>query len=336
MAITKLSDVVNAANMGAFMRFFGKAYHDNSAFLKSGIAAIDPAIQARINEAGTGGYLVNMPFWGDLMGDEEVITDTTGSGDSSLTVNKIAADKDVAVITRRAKAFGITDLAVDLAGDDPLGWIASRLGAYWARRDEAKLLATLKGVFTASTGAGKDLIADLSGSTLSKTTMIMAAQKLGMHKGDLIGIAMHSAVEAALAGLETTSCLYTAGTADGVLSKYCGKSIVMDDNLRYNPTASAVDGLPANCAEIYLFGRGAVALGDAKSKVPFEVGRDPLKNGGEEFVVSRHAGIAHIRGIAYAGTDKNPSNTVLGTAGSWHMVYDKEDIRVVKAIVKIA
>lgn len=336
MAITKLSDVVSAANMSAFLAFFNKAYHDNSAFLKSGIAATDPAIQSRIAEAGVGGYLVKMPFWGDLDGEEEKLVDAgSGGADTSLTVSKIAANQDVAVITRRAKAFGITDLAVDLAGDDPMGWIASRLGAYWARRDEAKLLATLKGIFTASTGAGKDNMIDLSGAALGKTTILTAAQVLGDRKTELVGIAMHSAVEAALAGLDVSSTLYKPSEG-GTLSSYCGKSLVMDDNLRYNPESTTKDGLAAGCAEIYLFGRGAVALADAKEKTPFEAGRDPLKNGGEEYVVSRHANIAHLRGIKYKGTDSNPDNTVLATAANWEKVYNTKDIRVVKAIVKIA
>ena len=329
MAITKLSDVVSAASMSAFTQFFKKAYHDNSTFLKSGIAATDPVIAARCAQAGFGGKTVNMPFWGDLTGDDNVSSDT---GD--ITIEKIAAGQDVAVITRRDKAFGITDLAVDLAGDDPMGWIASRLGAYWARRDEAKIINVLTGIFAAG-GAGANLIYDISSEAgsaaiLDKDTMIWAAQKLGDKKTNLTAIAMNSVAEAFLASIDAQSTLYRPSDAKGTLPTYNGKSIVMDDNLGYDPTTKK--------AEIYLFGAGAVALNDVPSKNPFEAGRDPLKNGGEDYVVSRHAGIAHLRGIKWTNntcSGATPTNAELALAANWSKVYDDKDIRVVKLVCKL-
>lgn len=328
MAVTKLSDVVSSASMSAFTLFFNKAYHDDSVFLRSGIAATDPVIAARCAQAGFGGKTVNMPFWGDLTGDDNVSSDT---GD--IEISKITAGQDVAVITRRDKAFGITDLAVDLAGDDPMGWIASRLGAYWARRDEAKIINVLKGIF-ADGGAGTNLVYDISGAVgnaavLDKDTLIWAAQKLGDKKTNLTAVAMNSAAEAFLSSLDAQSTLYRPSDAKGTLPTYNGKSIVMDDNLGYDPTSKV--------AEIFLFGNGAIALNDVPSKNPFEADRDPLKNGGEDYVVSRHAGIAHVRGMKWVGTPAGvtPTNAELATAANWSKVYDDKDIRVVKLICKL-
>lgn len=325
MAITKLSDVVSAASMQAFTPWFMKAYHDASNFLKSGIAATDSVIAERCRQAGFSGKTVNMPFWGDLQGDDEVLSDS-----SDISLNKIDADQDVAVITRRAKAFGITDLAVDLAGSDPMAWIASRLGAYWARRDEAKVLATLRAIFTASTGAGKDLLLDASSATLDKDTLLWAAQVLGDKKAELTGIAMNSAADAFLGSLDAKSTLYRGAEQPGQLPSYNGRKIVMDDNLAYDSTS--------HVAEIYLFGAGAVALNDVPSKTPLEAGRDPLKNGGEDYIVSRHANIAHVRGFAWKGTPSGatPTNVELGIASNWQKVYDVKDIRVVKLLTRLA
>ena len=329
MAVTKLSDVVSAASMAAFTPFFNKAYHDNSVFLRSGIAATDPVIAARCAQAGFGGKTVNMPFWGDLNGDDGVSSDT---GD--IEVSKISAGQDVAVITRRDKAFGITDLAVDLAGDDPMGWIASRIGAYWARRDEAKIIQTLKGIFD-SGGAGANLVYDISdgagsAAILDKDTLIWAAQKLGDKKANLTAVAMNSVAEAFLASLDAQSTLYRPSDAKGTLPTYNGEAIVMDDNLGYNPSTKV--------AEIYLFGAGAVALNDVPSKNAFEAGRDPLKNGGEDYVVSRHANIAHVRGFKWTAntcTGATPSTTELANTATWSKVYDDKDIRVVKLVCKL-
>lgn len=328
MAITKLSDVVNNASMAAFTPFFTKSYHDNSTFLRSGIAASDPVIAARCAAAGFGGKTINMPFWGDLDGAENVSTDT---GD--ISIDKISSGQDVAVITRRDKAFGITDLAVDLAGDDPMGWIASRLGAYWARRDQVKVLSTLKGIFKASTGAGKDLIYDISGlsgtsAVLGRDTLLWAAQLLGDKKANLTAIAMNSAAETLLTTIDAQSSLYKP-SEQGNLASYNGKALIVDDNLGYDSSTKV--------AEIYLFGAGAVAMNDVPSKNPFEAGRDPLRNGGEDFVVSRHAGIAHVRGFKWGGTPAGatPTNSELETAANWTKVYDVKDIRVVKVIAKL-
>ncbi len=329
MAITKLSDVVSAASMAAFTPFFNKAYHDNSVFLRSGIAATDPAIASRCAQAGFGGKTVNMPFWGDLTGEENVSSDT---GD--IEISKIAAGQDVAVITRRDKAFGITDLAVDLAGDDPMGWIASRLGAYWARRDNVKIIQTLKGIF-ASGGAGANLVYDISNEAgsaaiLDKETLIWAEQLLGDKKAYLTAVAMNSAAEAFLRTFDVNSTIYRPSDATkGALATYDGKSIVMDDNLGFDSVTKK--------AEIYLFGAGAVALNECPCKNPFEAGRDPLKNGGEDYVVSRHAGIAHVRGMKWVGTPDgaSPSNTELANSANWSKVYDDKDIRVVKLVCKL-
>jgi len=334
MAITKLSDVVSAASMSAFTQFFNKAYHDNSVFLRSGVAATDPVIAARCAAAGFGGKTVNMPFWGDLTGDEEVLADVSGSADTNLSINNISAGQDVAVITRRAKAFGITDLAVDLAGDDPMGWIASRLGAYWARRDEAKLLSTLKGIFTATTGAGADLVYDISGETgsaavLGKDTLLWAAQLLGDKKANLTAVAMNSAAETLLTTIDAQSSLYKP-SEQGNLASYNGKTLIVDDNLAYDSTTKK--------AEIYLFGAGAVAMNDCPEKMPFEAGRDALKNGGQDYVVSRHAGICHLRGFKWTSntcTGATPTNAELETVANWSKVYDNKDIRVVKVIAKL-
>lgn len=328
MAITKLSDVVSAASMAAFTAFYRKAYEEASPLIKSGIAATDPLIAARCAQAGFGGKTVNMPFWGDLDGEENVSSD---SGD--ITVDKISASQDVAVITRRDKAFGVTDLAVDLAGDDPMAWIASRIGAYWAKRDNIKVINTLKGIFT-SGGAGENLVYDISGgagsaAVLDKDTMIWAAQKLGDKKSNLTAVAMNSAAEAFLSSLDAQSTLYRPSEAPGKVATYNGKAIVMDDNLGFNTSTKV--------AEIYLFGAGAVALNDCPSKTPFETGRDPLKNGGQEYIVSRHAGIAHVRGIKWVGTPDGatPTNAELATAASWSKVYADKDIRVVKLVCKL-
>src|SRR5690606_2399268 len=145
-----------------------------SAIFESGIAQ---RTQEFDRLAGEAARTVQMPFWGDLAGDDEVLDDN-----QALTPGKIQAQKDEAVILRRGRAWGANDLAANLAGDDPMRAIGDLVAAYWARRYQAALVSTLEGVFSSPTMA--DNIHDISGETgdaavISAHSIVDAAQKLG-------------------------------------------------------------------------------------------------------------------------------------------------------------
>lgn len=99
-----------------------------------------------------------MPFWSDLTGDDEVLSDS-----GALTPGKITAGQDEAVILRRGRAWGANDLAAALAGDDPMGAIADLVASYWARMMQKALINTLTGVFASASMSGN--VHDISGQT---------------------------------------------------------------------------------------------------------------------------------------------------------------------------
>lgn len=341
MAYTAIADLVKN---DAFTRYFTKALLDRSALFKSGIAVADPFIQQKCNEAGFGGEFVSLPFFNALATGaghtEEILNET------DLTPDKVTAGKDVAVICRRGKAFGANDIAADIAGEDPMKVVADQLADYWNVRNESRLMAVLKGVFARNVAHdNSDLVLDISSEAgdaalLTKDTLLLAAQKLGDRKTELTAIAMNSMVETYLAALDTNAGLYRASDAAATLPKYNGRDIIVDDNCLYDPSTKKV--------EIYLFGRGAIAYCDCPVKVPFEVGRNALSAGGQDYLVSRIANICHVRGYKWAVTDPNPANDKSGTAGNdgyvaglsdggnWDRVYDAKDIRVVKLVAKLA
>ena len=81
----------------------------------SGIIEQNPEF-ARL--AAGGGSSVNMPFWNDLTGSDQVLSDQ-----AALSTKNIAAAQDVAVINNRGDAWRTNDLAGLLAGDDPMAEI---------------------------------------------------------------------------------------------------------------------------------------------------------------------------------------------------------------------
>jgi len=328
MAATVLQDIVFN---NAFALYFHRAVTELSALVQSGIAAADPRIAALCAEAGFGGKTVNLPFWNALDGDDEVTPDGGDIGVSPLT-----AGQDVAVILRRSKAWGVTDLAVEIAGDDPMKTLADKLANYWNRRRQKALFAQLTGVFANNVAKNdSDLVLDISGETgddalLSKDTLLYAAQLLGDAKGGLTAIAMHSMCETAL-NVGNTGNLFKPADSPATLPTYNGRKIVMDDGCPYNPTTKVAD--------IYLFGAGAVALNPVPSRRPFEVGRSPLSS--TDLVVSRQAWISHLRGIKWnpaqgVPAKPTPSNAELADGSNWDRVYSKKEIRVVKLRCKLA
>lgn len=339
MSKTVIGDLITNTQ---FLRYFALAMNDRSRLLKSGIVGVDAEIQARCNAAGFSGNFVKLPFFNVLATGaghtEERIVEGT-----ALTPDGITAAEDQAVITRRGKAFGATDLSAEISGEDPMQTIANQLADWWNVRKEAKLFATLKGVFADNVANdSSDLVLDItneqgSAAILDKGTINLAAQLLGDKKTELTAIAMNSAAETVLANMDMNAGLYRASDNPAILSKYNGRDIFIDDNCGYTSSTKV--------AEIYLFGRGAVANAAVPTRVPFETGRDKLK--GEDFLVTRVSEIVHVRGIKWNATDANPDNAKTGTkgqtgyiagledAGNWDRVYDKKDIRVVKLICKL-
>jgi hypothetical protein len=88
----------------------------NSCTVEIRCCSEDPAFDAL---AALGGQTVPMPFWQDLQGSDEVLSDL-----GALTTGKITATSDTAVIHNRGKAWSTNDLAGALAGSDPARQIA--------------------------------------------------------------------------------------------------------------------------------------------------------------------------------------------------------------------
>jgi len=288
-----------------------------SAFYQSGIIARTPALDVL---ASSGGKLVNMPFWEDLDGGDEVLSDTT-----ALTVDKITAKQDVAALLARGKAWSVNDLAKALSGDDPMAAIGDLVADYWARRFQAILISTLDGVFgnTAtqmdtnkhdiSAGAGEAAVIDARSA-------VDAIYKLGDNADKLTGFAMHSAT---VAKLTKDDLIETIPPSEGkpAVRTFLGKPVVVDDSL---PNADGV-------YTTYIFGAGAFGWGEGGAPVPVETARDALA--GDDILIHRRHFILHPRGVAFQNASvegPTPSNTELANPLYWKRVYEPKNVRIVQ------
>jgi Major capsid protein 13-like len=308
---TKISDVIVPE---VFNPYVIQETTRLDAFILSGIVANDPALNALASQGGT---LINMPYWDDLSGDSEELSDGT-----ALTVGKITAGKDVARLHMRGKAWGVNDLAKALSGDDPLQVIGSKVAKFWVGERQKILIKSLKGIFASSNmDTNKYDISAAAGaaSNITAVETLNAKQKMGDNADKLTAIAMHSAV---FTYLQQQDLIDTVVPSDGgePFQTYLTYRVIVDDGL--------VD--TAGVYETYLFGQSAFGLGNGEAPVPTENDRDSLA--GEDVLINRQHFLLHPRGVKWTETTcagATPTFTEIATAGNWTRVYDPKNVRIV-------
>ena len=316
MSATKISNVIVQE---VFAAYSIQRTREKSVLFQSGIISDIPEAQLVAQRGGAG---IVLPFWRDLDGDSEVLSDS-----KALTVNNIAAEKDVAVLHARGKAWGVNDLAAALSGDDPMMAIAELSADYWRRQMQKMLLASLSGAFGA---AGMDSnthnISAAAGAAavIGGESIVDAAYKLGDEVNQIMSIAMHSATAAVLA---KQGLIDTIRDADGAIlyQTYMDKRIIVDDGM---PVESGV-------YTTYLFGDGAIGYAEVGAPVAVETDRDSLA--GEDVLINRRHFILHPRGVKWAGAAGiAPDNAGLSAKANWTKVYDTKAIRIVALKHKVA
>lgn len=323
MTITKLENIIEPE---VFTPYVINKTMELSALIQSGIIENNEKFDELASGPST---LINMPFWEDLEGEEETVTQ-----DGFYTPLNINANKDVARQQFIGNAWGANNLTSLLSGDDPMAAIGDRVADYWQRRMQARLLATLTGVFASTSMANKVLnISSTSGpdGLLSGNSFIDAGQLMGDAKELLTGVMMHSVTEAYLAKRQLIEYVQEAGQTDRI-PYFMRKRVVVDDGVSYD-TATKV-------GEMYLFGAGAIALGNGSHPdiLETEVDRDSMSHAGEDYLINRKVFLLHPRGIKWEEedvADEYPKRDELKKGDNWKRVYEEKQIRIVKHIFRI-
>ncbi|PKF33408.1 major capsid protein [Acinetobacter proteolyticus] len=307
MAETKIADVIVPE---LFTQYVLNKTTKKSALWQSGIVG---ELDVEVAFGTQGGSTVNIPFWNDLDGESEVLSDN-----QALTVNNIAAGQDIAILHARGKAWGANDLAKALSGDDPLGAVGDLVADYWAREFQGFTVNTLKGVFgSASMASNTHDISAGASAVIDGVSFIDASYKLGDAVDKLTSIAMHSATMAALA---KQGLIETVRDADGVVlyKTFMDRRVIVDDGM-------PVDG---DVFTSFLFGQGAIGFQDIGAPVGVETDRDSLA--GSDILINRRHFVLHPRGIKWSGAmGIAPNNSGLSTENNWERVYDPKQIRIV-------
>jgi hypothetical protein len=111
------------------------------------------------------------------------------------------------------------------------------------------------------------------------------------------------------------------------------KRVIVDDSVPYNTTTKV--------GTMYLFGSGAIALGNGSHPKILEVEtpRDSLSHAGEDYLVNRRIIIMHPRGIKWTEEEVDgtfPTRAELRKGDNWERVFEEKQIRIVKHVFKLA
>lgn len=292
---------------------------EKSALLQSGICSSDSSIKL-----GAGNTIINLPFWKNLTGEDEILSDSV-----AMTVGNITTGKDIACVHLRGRAWSANDLASILAGDNAMTAIGNKTADYWQKQIQKVLINSLAGAF-ASAGVAEKLVNNISTKSgaeavISADAMLDTMAKLGDKSDELTGIMMSSATMFKLLKQDLIDYI-PASEGKSALATYMGKRVIVDDSL------AGADGVES----IYFFGNGAVAFNEGTDVINVETDRDTLA--GDDLLITRRQFTMHPRGIKWIGepTGVTPSNAELATGTNWSLVEEPKNVAITKLICKLA
>lgn len=313
-----------------------KAYVDKTPNLNRNELLKSKAIKQRQDIAGTfkdqvGSNYAVVPIYGRIGGDA-----LNYNGSTDITATNMKTYTQGRITVGRAKAWVENDFSYDITGGvDFLQQAASQVGEYWDDIDQSTILSILKGIFS-MTGAENlkfvnghtlDISAEATANMFGATTLNNAMQKaLGDNKAKFTLAIMHSVVATNLENLKLLEYMkYT--DANGIerqlgLATLNGRTVLIDDNM---PTEEVSDSGTYTKYTTYVLGDGAFEYTDCGAKVPYEVDRNPSKNGGQDTLYARQRKIFSPYGISFVDASiVSPTNAQLETGAKWALANSNE------------
>jgi len=319
-----------------FTPYVLEATTQRDAFLASGV--VQP--MAELNAAEDGGDFIQVPFYSaNLAGDFERLTDS-----SSLTPGKITADKQVAAVLHRGRAFESRDLAALAAGSDPMAAIGNKIADYIANQRQKDLLSCLAGVFGAVGDTSSAAYAGLAvdGETGDTPTQLTARQVvegqslLGDQGEKLAAICVHPKVYFDLKERRALDMIYDnngqpdSGATQGSLANafgnvavptFMGMRVIVSADVQ-----TAGSGASTEYAS-YMFTQGAVGSGEQLA-LRTDVDRDILAKS-DAMAIDLHY-VYHPIGSKFSTSVSNPTRAQLETVGNWTKVFETNNIGIVR------
>jgi len=296
-----------------------------SKIFNAGLLRDDKAIAEKLKG---GGATFNIPFWKDL---GRVAANIANDNPASVaTPQKITADRQTAVRQIRTQSWASAELSHELAGDDPMKTIASRVGKYWADEYQSILVSTLRGLTAANLAQnGGDMVRDIStdaagapsaAELISAEAVLQAKQTMGDAGNDLDTLIMHSTVFTRLQ-VQNLITFRPNSENNANFDSYLGLyRIVVDDG------CPAIAGTNRIRFHTYVTKKESIGWAEVPVDMPDETKRKPGQGNGMgiEQLYSRRQFVLHPYGYKWTGASQAaefPTNPELETAANWNRVF---------------
>lgn len=319
---------------------------------KSGAVGTNEQARAALSNQ-TGSLYARIPYFGRIDGstsqNNDGATDITATGTTTYEQGFIVASR-MDSWTERSFSKNIT------AGVDFMNNVAVQIADYKMEVRQNMLLAILKGVFSmTATGtsvpakAAKEFldkhVYDITGETgdaamVASATLNKAIQKAcGDNKNIFKLVIMHSEVATNLENIKVLKYM-TQTDADGIerelaLATWNGRLVLIDDNMPTTEVEATDDVAAYTAYTTYILGDGSIILDDIGDAVPYEMSRNPEKNGGQDTLYVRDRYICGVDGISFekpASITASASNADLETGANWNIINDSKKAIPHKAI----
>ncbi|MCL2531581.1 MAG: phage coat protein [Oscillospiraceae bacterium] len=308
-----------------------------NALITSRALSPNEEIRTAFNGEQTGKFFAVLPFFGRLDGAPQNYDGATDIEPGSTTTYERGV-----VVTGRARAWTEKDFSHDVTGGvDFMGNVARQTADYWQDVDQDTLLAVLQGIFAMNTAKNQPFVDnhtyDITGGTddaalVGPTTLNTATQKAcGDNKGSFSLVVMHSVVATRLENLNVLEFLKFTDS-NGIqrnltLADWNGRTVLIDDGMPCvevpETTDGAGDGYTAYTT--YVLGDGAIDYENVGVKEPYEMGRDPRKNGGEDTLYTRQRKVFAPFGISFTKAQVasfSPTDEELKLGKNWALVSE--------------
>jgi len=319
--------------------------------IKAGVFVGEPSFAQSLQD-GVGGNYMQRNFAGRLPKNETIY-----DGAHDISTDNLPTFKQGVVVLGWARAFTEKDFTFSITGKDFMSNVAEQLVEYIDERHEDCLISILKGIF-GSALAGK--VINKSLGSLSVADIVDGLALQGDKSRNIVAVAMHSTILSALKkanlaqavkfldvnGIQRDLGIYQWDSREVIeddeiapaesyaisadTSVQAGKVYYTKDGDEYEVVAEPT-GNPHTSSyyertlayPVYLLGRNAFTFQPLPVKVPVEMHRYPLSNGGEDVLVSRERYVMQPYGISFkqsAMLGNAPTVAELETASSWELV----------------
>lgn len=348
MSTTKITQFNSKSfNAEAFGHYVSRIPNSTKSELaKSRAVGVNLSARAALSTEG-GSLYARVPYFGLI----SAATSQNNDGATDISANTTTTFEQGFITASRMDGWTERSFSKSItAGVDFMDNVAAQIADYKAEVEQGILLKMLEGVFSMETDgddvaalAAEEFISTHTYDITDKTgdealvgadTLNRAMQKAcGDNKNIFKLCIMHSEVAARLENLQLMKYL-TYTDSDGIsrelsIGTWNGRTVLIDDNM------PAVDNGDGTEYTTYILGAGAIILDDIGDPHPYELTRDPAKNGGEDTLYVRQRFICGVDGISFekpASITASASNADLADGANWKIINNGTDAVPVKSI----